>query len=283
MPSFYKFVAGPDAVRFLLNGAVKFTPIRELNDPSELVPSVDREAVVDSLERLRKRGYSDTDMEHLRQQGNLLQALAPGFQAVSVPRTKAEASRLIRSSFYDSISTLERLLSQTANEMSSKVGVFCLTKRFDSLPMWAHYAANAAGVAAEFRGLEEIFVGDDTGVLRQLTPVAYQRHSFGVTFDPESHRSLFFTKFADWNYEQEVRVVLPLSACETLNLAGKAIYTYRIPRRSIAQLILGWNMKQEDALTIDALVRKFNPDVVLSRARFTKGKIALDPLPRTAA
>ena len=80
MSALYKFIASSDAVRFLLNGVVKFTPISELNDPSELVPSVDMQAVRDSLERLRVEGYSDDDMMHLRQQGHLLQTLAPKFQ-----------------------------------------------------------------------------------------------------------------------------------------------------------------------------------------------------------
>lgn len=283
MPPLFKFIASPDAVPFLLNGSVKFTPIPELNDPSELVPTLDREAVVETLNRLRADGYSDADMEHLRQQGNLLQALAPKFQAITAPATKAEASRLIRSWFYDDISTLDRLLSETAREISSKVGLFCLTQRFDSLPMWAHYAANATGLAVEFQGLEEVFKGDNTGVLRQLAPVIYQREPYGVTFDPASHRNLFFVKFLDWSYEQEVRVVLPLSECRSHNTGDKVLYTHNIPRQSIARLILGWNMKAEDVSTVETLVDQIDPEVAVSRARFVRGKVSLEPLPRTAA
>ena len=199
MPTLYKFIASHEAARFLLDGIVKFTPISELNDPSELVPSMNREAVVESLQRLRTTGYSDEDLAHLQQQGKLLQALAPRFQAVHVPKDKVAASRLIRSSFYDSIETLERLLGETAQEMSSKVGLLCLSKRFDSLPMWAHYAANASGLVVEFRELEQAFSGDDTGVLRQATSITYESDSSGVTFDPKSHRSLFFEKHQDWS------------------------------------------------------------------------------------
>jgi len=230
MSLLYKFIASPDALQFILDGAVKFTPIPELNDPSELVPSMDRDAVLDSLDRLRTEGYSDRDMAHLHQQGHLLQTLAPRFQAVRVPMTKSEASPLVRSSFYDSVSTLERLLNETAQEMSSKVGLLCLSKRFDSLPMWAHYASNAAGLAVEFKDLEQVFAGDRTGVLRHPTSINYQRESYGVTFDPQSHRSLFFAKFQDWRYEQEVRVVLPLGECQGREIAGKQLYTYDIPK-----------------------------------------------------
>jgi hypothetical protein len=283
MSALYKFIASPDALRFLLTGSVKFTPIPELNDPSELVPSLNRSAVVKSLERLRERGYTDADLAHLRQQGDLLQLLAPRFQAVHVPTTKAEASNLIRSPFYDSISTLERLLSETAKEMSSKVGLFCLSKRFDSLPMWAHYAANANGLAVEFNALEQIFTGDRTGVLRKPTPINYQIESSGVTFDPESHRSLFFDKFLDWSYEQEVRVVLPLADCQKQKIGDQELHTYQIPKTSIARLILGWNMSAKDTSTVELLISQINPDVQVNRATFTKGKVSLEPLSGTAA
>lgn len=53
MSTLYKFIGSSEAVRFILNGTVKFTPISELNDPSALVPSFDREAVLNSLDRLR--------------------------------------------------------------------------------------------------------------------------------------------------------------------------------------------------------------------------------------
>lgn len=275
MSTLYKFIASAEAAKFILNGDIKFTPISELNDPSELVPHMDKMAVLNSLNDLRKRGYSDDDMTHLQQQGRLLQTLAPRFQAIGVPQSKAEATRIIRSPYYDSMEILERLLNETAQEISSKVGIFCLTERFDSLPMWAHYAANANGFAVEFQELGQSFQGDETGVLRQPTSINYQRDSYGVTFDPQSHRSLFFTKFQDWSYEQEVRVVLPLSECKKLELSERTLYTHKIPKTCIAQLILGWNMNPADILVIQQQVRDHNPDVKISRAQFVHGKITL--------
>lgn len=194
MSSLYKFLGNPAIARSVLAGSIKFTPIAELNDPAELNPTVNHEAVIASLRRLRETGYSQDDLIHLRRQGAVLQALSPCSQAVPVPSTPEEATRLIQSRFYDSTSTLERLLTQTARDIASKVGLFCLSRRFDSLPMWAHYAANATGFAVEFAGLENEFTGDATGVLRQLREVTYAQEIEGVTFDPKSHESLFFSK-----------------------------------------------------------------------------------------
>jgi hypothetical protein len=273
MSALYKFIADPEAVRFLLSGVIKFTPISELNDPSELNPTLNREEVVASLERLRRDGYSDKDLIYLRQQGHLLRLLAPHYQAIRVPVSKEKASQIVRSPFYDSIPRLERLLSETAREMAAKVGLFCLSKRFDSLPMWAHYAANAMGLVVEFCNLDQVFQGDETGILRKVTPVKYQREMCGVTFDPQSHEALFFAKYQDWSYEQELRVVLPLSECQTHFVGGRQLFLYNIPSTCIARIILGWHMSSEAKATVQRYVSELNASVEIAHAQFTHGKV----------
>src|SRR5215210_1369461 len=135
----YKIIADPKAIPFLLRGLIKFAPPAELNDPSELTPNVIREEVEKSLYRLRRDGYTEQDLSNLQCQESLFQKLAPRFQAVKVPQTPEEATSLLRSAFYDQISVLEELLTDMVREVSSKVGLFCLSQRYDSLPMWAHY------------------------------------------------------------------------------------------------------------------------------------------------
>jgi hypothetical protein len=273
MPALYKFLGNPDDARFLLKGNVKFTPISELNDPSELLPNVIPDDVTESLERLRKIGYSDADMFHLRCQGKLLQRLAPGFQAINVPTTRKEATATIRSAFYNNLPLLERLLEETAEEISSKVGIFCLTKRNDSLPMWAHYAANASGLIVEFRDLCQVFRGDDTGVLFKPIRVRYERQHLGVTFDPSTHESLFFAKFEDWSYEQEVRVVAPLADCDEVVDGTRRLYLFGIAPRHVARLILGWRASRIAIDNVISLVQSINPDVEVIQARIEKGLV----------
>ncbi len=271
----YKFIADPDALTFFLRGIVRFTPIHELNDPSELVPTLNSTEVRASLRQLRATGYHEEDLVQLRQQGELLSRLAPRFQAVRVPRTPEAATELIRSPFYDGTANLERLLADTAREMSSKVGLLCLTRRYDSLPMWAHYAANAGGVVVGFRDLESVFRGDSTGVLRQPTLVEYEQEQLGVTFDPRSHRSLFFSKFADWRYEQEVRVVLPLDECREGSVKGRTLYFYDIPPATVTQIVLGWNMQPAQVTAVRDLVAASDSPVDILQASFTRGHVEL--------
>lgn len=214
----------------------------------------------------------------MSQQGCLFQRLAPQFQAVEVPRSPEQANALIRSSFYDSLPRLERLLLATAREMSSKVGLFCLSLRYDSLPMWAHYAANASGIAVEFRDLDKVFRGDETGVLQQPISVRYDREHSGVSFEPKSHETIFFSKFHGWSYEQEVRVVLPLADCRTQFVGDRSIYVNDIPARCVARLILGWNMLPKKVYSVRQLVDRINPAVEIVQARFVRGRVSLGPM-----
>lgn len=275
MPPLYKFIGRTDDVRFLLQGCVKFTPISELNDPSELLPNVIPEDVNESLGRLRKDGYSDEDLVHLRHQGKLLQRLAPNFQAVGVPNTKEEATTLIRSTFYDNLPLLEHRLAKTAEQISSKVGLLCLTKRNDSLPMWAHYAGNATGLVVEFRDLTKVFCGDETGILCQPISVRYEREILGVTFDPQTHDSLFFAKFQDWSYEQEVRVVVPLADCRQAMNGDHQLHLFNIDPKHIARVILGWRMAPAAIDNVISLVRSINPGVEIVQGRIEKGQFRL--------
>ncbi len=276
MSLLYKYIADSDAVQFLLQGTCKFTPIPELNDPSELIPNFMVNEVEASRDRLRQKGYSDEDMFHLRRQGRLFQRLAPQFQAIEVPATKEEATSTIRSSFYDDLPRLERLLTETAQEMSSKVGLFCLSQRYNSLPMWAHYARNATGLVVEFVALDSHCSGDDTGVLHQPIAVRYERDRLGVSFDPQSHESIFFAKFEDWSYEQEVRVVLPLTDCRVKELPdGTRHYFHDVPRRCIKRVILGWNMPTDKVRAVHDYARAHNRDVEIVQARFVRGRVDL--------
>jgi hypothetical protein len=270
----YKFIGDKSAVPFLLRGLIKFTPPAELNDPSELAPNVIHDEVVKSRERIRKNGYTAEDLVNLRRQENLFR-LAPQFQAVKVPETPEQATALIRSRFYDQISLLEQRLSDMLEGVSSEVGLFCLSLRYNSLPMWAHYARNAAGLVVEFVGLHEVFKGDDTGVLSQPSRVTYDRDRRSVTFDTRSHESLFFAKFRDWRYEKEVRVVLPLADCRREKVGERHLHIREIPRECISRLILGWNMSKEDRQDIQLHVQELNPEVEVVDARIVHGRVEL--------
>lgn len=95
-----------------------------------------------------------------------------------------------------------------------------------------------------------------------------------TAFDPQSHESLFFAKFHDWSYEQEVRVVLPLDECRQELVGAGLLHIYEIPRSCVARVIVGWNVSPDKIATVQKYVGTANPDVEIHQAHFVRGRVA---------
>ena len=269
----YKFIGDIGAAPFLLDGILKFTPIAELNDPSELIPRVSTTAIERSRQIIIANGYTAGDVAMIGKEESLFQRLAPECQVIPAPKTIERANQQIRSPFYNDTTRVVQLLNRVAQVMSPRVGLLCLTRRFDSLPMWAHYANNAAGYAIEFQNLDDVFTGDETGVLNELIPISYTDTAMGVTFKPGSYVSLFTSKYPDWKYEQEERVILPLSDLDEHELNESSIFTMNVGKPMIKRVILGWRISESHENQIRGEIEQRNPNVQLLRASISDGRV----------
>ena len=239
IPSLFKFATGPEAAANLLSGTFKFSDPAQLNDPSELRRRYDRVAVSESLEELRKLGHSDEQFEWLQRQFHLLEKLSPETRVFNMPIDIEKANELLLLPVYDNEGYMEQALQRTLMLMRKRTGILSLTERFDSLPMWAHYAANASGYVVEYNGLYSSFTGDLTGTLNCLKKATYHETIPGLTFDPKSQDNVFFRKHADWAYEREWRVAKAVSDCKQRG----NIYLYESGAKP-QSLTLGWNMDE---------------------------------------
>jgi hypothetical protein len=228
----------------MANGSLKFTTIDELNDPSELMPHMDREAVLASLSNIRTSGYTPRQFEWLGCQEALLRLISPETRVLSRPSTIDQANRTLALPVYDNLDFMERQLLKTIALIRSRVGVLSLTERYDSLPMWAHYGALAKGYVIRLDDLDSEFLEDATGSLNNVKPVSYVDELVGMTHDPSTQDNLFFSKFSDWSYEREWRVVAALSSCQ-LSPDGKMHLRYVRPS-IVTGLICGWNASDEE-------------------------------------
>jgi hypothetical protein len=151
-----------------------------------------------------------------------------------------------------------------------------MTETISCLPLWAHYADMAKGFAVEYRDLRLEFPGDDTGVLNELVPIRYSRDRLGVTFDTKSHESIFFSKFQDWSYEREIRVVVPLMDCQQIEVDGCEIYCRYLPAKHVARIICGWKMPDCKRQTIVDEVLRTNPDVEVCTTKIVEGEVKIN-------
>ena len=269
----YKFISGRDALVSCCEGFVRFTPIPELNDPSEMFAAVTPSEVEESLKRIRLNGYSDAEIEALRRQEALMGELAPEMLAVHVPKTREAINNLVKIGFYDRIDRLKPMLDHTVKLMQERTGIFCLSRRFDSFPMWAHYGANGKGFVIEYDDLDLEFRGDSTGVLDTPRDVDYLEVRPSVTFDPNSHIPLFFSKLADWSYEREVRIVKPLTQCTNRRNGKFTIHLFKIDPQHVKRVIVGWNVTDAELEKAKEEIGNRCSNVQIVRARLLDGSI----------
>lgn len=279
MKTLYKFVASPMAVRAMARGSLKFTKIAELNDPSELVPHMDREAVLESLIAVRSTGYTPEQFGWLGRQEALLRLLSPETRILSRPSTIELANRTLALPVYDNLEFMEQQLLKTITLIRSRVGVLSLTERFESLPMWAHYGALAKGYVVRFDGLGSEFPNDPTGSLNVVKPINYVEDFVGMTHDPSTQDNLFFGKFQDWSYEREWRVVSALSSCQ-ISDDGKMHIRYIRPS-TVTGVICGWNAPDEEVRSLAAELSCTNPGLEMLVASLDRGCVRLEGVPKS--
>ena len=236
---------------------------------------MDQAAVRSSLKLLRKHGMTKDQFDWLRRQGAILDLLSPEEKVLNAPKTLSEANRMLLISAYDNLDYMERKLFATIKNIRARVGVLSLSQRYDSLPMWAHYAELARGFVVVLEELEQSFRGDETGSLNVPKPVVYSDQFSGMTFDPSTQDRLFFSKLSDWSYEREWRVVTALSACRR-SPDGK-LFLRDVDPFHLTGVICGWMASPDDTASLRIELKRLSPNVKLVSAILDGGKIALSP------
>lgn len=275
MKDLYKFVSGEQAVYALSDGKIKFSEIKNLNDPSEMLDFIDTDSLKLSLEDLRKNGVSDYQFEWVNYNGNLMNIISPETKITRIPKSKQEFNNLLMSDVYDNFPYLKKMYVRTVELIRSRVGVFSLTERYDSLPMWAHYGNSGSGFVVKFDNLGELFSNNNAGSLNTLKKVRYSSDLKGMTFDPSTQDDLFFGKFQDWSYEQEWRIISDLSSCVEEKIGSTNLFIKKINKNRIKEVIFGWKISDDEFREIKEKLNFINKEIKITRCVLKAGKIYL--------
>ena len=95
---------------------------------------------------------------------------------------------------------------------SEKLGILCVSRIPNSIPMWSHYADHHKGIAI---GLDMTKIGNSLGPFQRVRYHKYRR-DFDRWLDSTKREwfeqvvDIFFIKSRDWLYEQEYRRVFQL-------------------------------------------------------------------------
>ena len=143
-------------------------------------------------------------------------------------------------------------LTRLLHENSTKTRVFSMSKRWNSMKMWAKYADNHKGCCLEFA---------NTGMFASAREVEYGDVVELDLTKPTAAKDaalLFFRKTTDWSYEEEVRIVGP-----TFAPAGVSFDPTLLTR-----IMLGKDMKPEHRSQIHEWAGVRNPALLVTEVEY---------------
>jgi hypothetical protein len=154
----------------------------------------------------------------------------------------------------------ERVYAQIEAQVATEsrfgqFGILCFSRRYDCMPLWAHYASNHKGYLIGFDEKNKMFDSDAPYVevpyrtranitcagFGSLRDVDYCPRLKAIEFGGNIPFDSFFQKHPDWQYEAEVRIFRSLSHCAAEQIGGMTIHLLEIPADAVKEVIIGAN------------------------------------------
>lgn len=106
------------------------------------------------------------------------------------------------------------LINSIRNNILKPMRILCMSSRNDSILMWSHYAKDHQGLVLEFNRNLKFFKGFNK-VNYDTKPLRLRGHflkdiTLKNTTSQNEIKSLFLTKYKDWEYEREWRNIIGL-------------------------------------------------------------------------
>ena len=213
----YKYVRDIDAVKNIIQGKIKFASFYELNDATEATSVGDDEAIKKDHWEIQNTGLTQPQFNKFKLINKYLfeAKLANDLSNMTID----QANNYF---FESSTKNVKGILGSLSNDLKGSLNqkethslhYFCLSERYDSLPMWAHYSKRGNGFVVVFSNLDQLFTQSEPWHFDGLHRVRYRRLRPPITFDPMTMENLFLTKTSDWEYEKEIRVIKPAKDLE---------------------------------------------------------------------
>ncbi len=156
-----------------------------------------------------------------------------------------------------------RVRQEAIDDMIKISGVFSLSKTYESITMWSHYSKNHEGLVFE------LDVEQDYDFFNMFGFVKYKKKYEELSFckgRKKSLRKLILTKYVDWKYEKEIRII-------DFNKSGVRKFNNKL----ISTILFGYKSKKEDIKNIIKLCQDNGFEhVKFKKAKLIPGKFSLD-------
>ena len=218
---FFKYLP-PERKTFFKDGLVRFTQPMFLNDPFECIPKF---PIVE-----------DVKLALLSEIKNLESTL-PGISNFAIPELE-----MINHDF------LNEKIRKAQELLNKELGIFSLSKNWNNILMWSHYAQNHQGFCLEFDCNHEFFkdhFSDGGKRYKVMKSVVYSSIRSNIRMSTETPLSydFFITKNNKWKYEHEVRLFVSLNQADVMR--DENIYLFKLPYSALKSVIVGANAEND--------------------------------------
>ena len=235
----YKYLH-PDRIDVLKSGLIRFTPAGGFNDPFDMKPNI---------HGVHSRKGWDTEFPSALDKviAEQYEALPPEQRKLMTldqlkNRIKANRQSLQDDGYKSLLEITPSIRKTVESAFDAHIGVLSLTEKPDNLPMWAHYADEHRGFVMEFDATHPFF---DQRVapsdeLRNLQKVQYDTRRPALILADINSIKPFLIKGCDWEYEQEWRILMPLSSANEVRKGTPFdIHLFAFPNDAVKSIILG--------------------------------------------
>ncbi|WP_410499103.1 DUF2971 domain-containing protein [Chitinibacter sp. S2-10] len=236
----------PDRTDVLLNGMIRFSSPKILNDPFELKPYISGIADNDYLGAQFEKNFTALIEEEYAQSPEQLR-LAVSFEKFQQFAEERKSSVLhgVREHTKKLTPKINSIIN---NKFEEIIGILCFTESAENILMWAHYADSHQGFVVEFDENSPFFNQrkSDEDEMRHLRKIVYRNERPAINLTDIDDLSSFLTKGIDWSYEQEWRMMLPLvDANKVIDDGSNRIHLFHYPKEAIRSIIFGCRSKVE--------------------------------------
>ncbi len=256
-----------ERLTYLDDELLRFTQPLELNDPFEWMPILpSKDEIITIIETVAKENILLIENYNLAREKKR--------QAIVDYTKKYKDS--IKAVLNDEPNNFgEQFYNRAITSLGSKVGLFSLSRRWNSPLMWAHYTNSHKGFCVGFARNSGYFEakGNPIDPTFIIQPVIYTENRIkvpverGVKIDPK----IVLTKSIDWKYEEEERIITLLTlADKTIETKPYDICLFRIPHMTISEIIVGAKIEEDNFKVIHSFCRKNDIDLYRSRLSDTK-------------
>ena len=249
---------GVQSVPILRNLELKVTRPDEFNDPFEWSPGIAGAVTAEDVAQF----YDDPDWVRYWDPPTLSDEREARLRDYAIgARELSETSRAI--------------MAEELHRISRKFGIVCLSKNPASILMWSHYAQNHRGFA----------VGIDHRKLGKLPlfPVSYARRRVifsaltPLKIKPDVRTFEIFTrKSPEWAYEQEYRMIWPLSELIPRKIGETDAYVIPLSPEAISEVRLGYRTTPDLEREIRQALVQTGANALLTRVTLHPRRYRLD-------